>query len=87
VGRVTTEAPDARFIELVRARLKYLPPGADIDLDCELRDLGLDSLAAIDLLLDLEEAYGAALPDQFLNAETFRTARTLWAAVATNARV
>ena len=77
--------PDERFLALLRRRLKFLPAQVDLDVDSELRLLGLDSLAAIDLLLDLEDAFAVTLPEQFLNAETFRTARSLWQAVAETA--
>jgi acyl carrier protein len=38
-----------------------------------LGDLGLDSMAAVNLLLDLEQAFDVQIPDDLLSAETFET--------------
>jgi acyl carrier protein len=51
-------------------------------LDTPFDELGLDSLSAIDLLLDLEESFDIVFPDSMLNEETFRTAKTLHKAVS-----
>ena len=73
--------PETQFLELIRAHLKYLPAGKQLEPDQNLKALGLDSMAAVDLLLDLEDNYSVTLPDQFLTQETFATAQSLWAAV------
>ena len=70
--------PDAQFLNLLRSHLKYLKPGASLESDQQLKSLGLDSMAAVDLLLDIEDIYGVTLPDHFLTEETFSTARALW---------
>jgi acyl carrier protein len=53
------------------------PPGGEIDLDTELREVGLDSMSAISLLLDLEKEFGITFPDDTLAPEVFRTGATL----------
>jgi acyl carrier protein len=70
--------PEAQFIELVRGYLKYLKPDAELKLDAPLKSLGLDSMAAVDLLLDIEDTYNVTLPDRYLTAETFSTIQALW---------
>jgi acyl carrier protein len=35
-------------------------------------------MAAVDLLLDLEDTYNVALSDKYLTNETFATAQSLW---------
>ncbi|UNS95078.1 phosphopantetheine-binding protein [Streptomyces tubbatahanensis] len=72
---------DPRFEEVLR---RHLPAAADIELSAghELSKLGLDSLGTIRLLLDLEESYTIAFPDERLVGETFETVASLWAAVS-----
>ncbi|WKE73637.1 acyl carrier protein [Streptomyces sp. WP-1] len=69
---------DDRFEVLLRAALPYLSPDEPLPPDAELIDLGIDSMAAVELLSTLEQAYGVRLPDDSLHRETFRTAATLW---------
>ena len=66
---------------LLRDRLRMPDPGQDLTIDAKLQDFGLDSMTAIDLLLDLEQAFGILLPESLLTAETFRSPATLEAAV------
>ena len=58
--------------------------GADTELtpDRRLADLGLDSLATVGLLVDVEESFGVEFPDEALTADTFATAASLWSVVA-----
>lgn len=67
--------------ELVRRRLKYLQSEVVLDPNMLLKDYGLDSAAAIDLLLDLEETFGVMMPDEYLTSETFATLNSLQSAV------
>jgi acyl carrier protein len=73
---------DAEFIAILRDHLKYLPADAGLAPDASLRDLGLDSMAAVTLMLDLEDAFGVTIPDGALTAATFRTPESLWAALS-----
>lgn len=66
---------------LLHNRLRMRDPKQDLPFDASLQALGLDSMTAIDLLLDLEQTFGVVLPDSMLTAETFRTPATLEAAV------
>ncbi|EEM69060.1 MULTISPECIES: phosphopantetheine-binding protein [Bacillus cereus group] len=70
---------DKNFFEIIS---KHLQEEISIELkDTDLKDLGLDSLASIELLLDLEEHYEVAFPDELLTEETFSNASTLWEAI------
>jgi len=71
------------FDGILRKRLKYLEEGARIPDGVPLKELGLDSMQAVDLLLDLEDELGVVLPDEAMTAETFATRTSLMAAVAT----
>ncbi|WP_049569155.1 phosphopantetheine-binding protein [Nonomuraea sp. SBT364] len=70
------------FIATVRAHLKLLAPDAVIEPDLDLVAAGLDSLAMVGLLLDLEEGWEITIPDSRLSWETFRTPQSLWTAVS-----
>jgi acyl carrier protein len=72
---------DPRFTELIASYLPVL--GARrLTEDAKLRDLGLDSMRSIDLLFDIEDAFGVTLPDDELNGTTFETAGSLWRALS-----
>jgi acyl carrier protein len=69
------------FSAILRRHLRYLPPDKPLAPDAPLRDLGLDSMAAVTLMLDLEDEFGITLPDSELTRNTFATPAALWAAV------
>lgn len=66
-----------KFETVLRAHLRFLEPDAPLAPDDALGKLGLDSMAAIDLLLDLERTFGVHIPDDLLSAETFETVGSL----------
>jgi acyl carrier protein len=72
---------DEGFVELLRS---FLPLLGDQPLteDAWLRDLGLDSIQAVDLLHGIESSFGISLPDEDLTDTTFATAGRLWRAVS-----
>jgi len=71
---------NAEFTALLRPHLKYAGD-RDIPGDASLRDLGLDSMRAIDLLFAVEDAYGVVIPDERLTEATFETGRALWSVI------
>jgi acyl carrier protein len=73
---------DATFEEVVRSVLPNLPPDTPLLPDDDLRALGLDSQGLVEVLVRLETAYEALLPDDALDFESFATAAGLWATVA-----
>ncbi|EEL19872.1 acyl carrier protein [Bacillus toyonensis] len=48
----------------------------------DLKELGLDSLASIELLLEIEEAYEIIFPDELLTEDTFSSSHNLWSIVS-----
>lgn len=72
---------NGKFVEILRNHLKYLPAGQELMPDDRLRELGLDSMSAMALLLDLEDTFHLSLDDDSMVAGTFRTAATLWQAI------
>jgi acyl carrier protein len=71
-----------QFVTILRRHLKYLPPRRHLAADAALGELGLDSLAAVSLILALEDELGITLPDNSLAGDTLRTPATLWAVVS-----
>ncbi|MGW1818787.1 acyl carrier protein [Streptomyces sp. NPDC002125] len=72
---------DARFVEMLKPFLPFLGD-REITPETELRQLGLDSMQAIELMFALEDTFGVQLPDEALTEETFTTAGSLWNAAA-----
>lgn len=69
------------FEAVVRGHLPHL--GSEPLLaSTHLANAGLDSLATISLLIDLEGLFAIAIPDEHLDAESFETAGSLWTVVA-----
>ena len=70
-----------QFEGLLRPFLPFLESDDPLNGDADLRDLGLDSLATVELLARLESHFGIRFTDDALRLETFATTRTLWQAV------
>ncbi|TFE31058.1 acyl carrier protein [Frankia sp. B2] len=72
---------DVSFDMLLRARLPFLGPDEVLSPDADLVDLGLDSMAMVELLTALEETYDVTMPEETLNIATFRTPASVWSAL------
>jgi acyl carrier protein len=73
---MTTLATET-FDAVLRRHLKYLSADDALEPDADLRSLGLDSMAAVDLLFDIEDSFDLVLPDEALVEQTFATPATL----------
>jgi acyl carrier protein len=71
---------DPGFATMLRPFLKYAGD-QEFTAESRLRDLGLDSMQAIELLFAIEDSYGVMLPDDKLVDATFETAGQLWAEI------
>lgn len=71
---------DDSFPEMLKPFLKYAGD-RPLTPDSKLRDFGLDSMQAIQLLFAIEDTYLVSLPDEYLNDTTFETAGSLWSAI------
>jgi acyl carrier protein len=69
-----------QFEECLRRHLRSAKPNA-INYDMELAQLGLDSMTAVAILLDIERTFNIRFPDDMLVEGTFRTAGRLKEAV------
>lgn len=67
----------SRIEEIIRPNLKFLNKGASIGKEDNLGELGLDSLAAINLLFDIESEFGVTIPDEVLDENTFSSIANL----------
>lgn len=72
-------SPD--FEEILRTYLPLLDADQAIGRHTALVDYGLDSMAAVSLLLELEERYGVVIADSELGGMTSADAGRLWAAL------
>ena len=70
-----------KFLDVLREHVRFVSAEQVFPMDTNLEKLGLDSMSAIDLLLNLEQTFEILFPDSMLTAETFRTAKTLEEAV------
>jgi acyl carrier protein len=73
---------DDQFEELIRGYLPFLSPSEPLEADADLRDLGLDSLATVDVLGRVEEAFGVRFVDEALSLDTFSTPEKLWGTIS-----
>lgn len=71
----------SEYEEIIR---RHLPLAGPVPLQSEdqLVDLGLDSLATVAALIDLEDGFAVTVPDELLVAETFTSVGSLWTVIA-----
>lgn len=72
---------DRGFEGSLRRFLPFLSGSESLAGHAALRDLGLDSMRAVELLAALENDYGVRFRDDLLTMDTFATAGTLWTAL------
>jgi acyl carrier protein len=70
-------AMHAQLETILRRYLVLVPEEQEVPLETELPALGLDSMSALTLLLELEEIFDISFPDSLLSATTFRSANSL----------
>ncbi len=71
--------------EVIRKEIRIILGGkVEVPLDEELRNLGLDSMSFVELLVFIEKRFGIRLIDSGLNKEDFRTVRSLAARISKN---
>jgi acyl carrier protein len=63
------------FIKILKQFVKQDIEG---NWETNLGDLGIDSMASIEVLLEIEENYNISFPDELLTADTFSSAKSLW---------
>lgn len=71
----TTNQPvlSERIRNTVLPHLRFLEPNTNLSADDNLAEFGLDSLASINLLFDLEMEFGIEIPDDAITDSSFAT--------------
>ena len=69
------------FLGILCSHLQQIGDGDSLTMESNLYVLGLDSMAAVNLLLELEEIFGVVFPDTFLTESTFETPMALKSAI------
>ena len=70
-----------KLLTVLSKHIKFAEDPQNIPLDKPLDELGLDSMRAVNLLLDLEDSFEISFPGSLLSEETFRTAANLHKAI------
>ncbi len=76
-------AQDDIIRRILAAHGKLATPAASAPADADLFELGLDSQAAVNVMLALEDAFGFEFPEAQLTRETFATISSIARAVQT----
>lgn len=71
---------DPTFAATLRPFLKFVGD-QPVTESSHLRDLGLDSMQAIELLFAIEDTFDVVIDDDLLRESTFETAGSLWSAI------
>ncbi len=71
----------ARLESLIRPHLRFLKSEETLDAGQSLGEAGLDSLASIDLLVEIESEFGIMIPDEDLDENTFSSLNSLAALI------
>jgi acyl carrier protein len=69
-------------LQVLKRHLKRLEDQQEIESHVDLRRYGLNSMASVSILLDIEEEVGIEIPDTYLTEETFKSADTLYNVVS-----
>ena len=72
---------DERLADLLRSALPLLGD-EPLTPDTSLADLGMDSVAAVLLFMDIRKVFGVSMSDEDLVGATFATPDTLWNAIS-----
>jgi acyl carrier protein len=72
-----TQSTEATFESALRRNLPQLAGMEQITDETPLRDVGLDSLGMVNLLLDLEETFSVLFDDADLDQSAFETIGSL----------
>lgn len=73
---------EKKFEAIVRRYLPLMASDEALGRETPLRDYGLDSMATVELIAELETAYGIRFVDDLLSLEAFATPGAIWANVS-----
>ncbi len=81
MGQTNIDQAREKLLPILRTHLRLADDEPEIPMDVKLEDLGLDSMGAINVLLDMEDTFDVSFSDEMLTEETFRTASSLLDAI------
>jgi len=73
---------DPKFDAILRRYLPFISAADLIEEETSLRDYGLDSMATVELISDLESEYRIRFVDDLLSLEKFATPGRIWASIS-----
>jgi acyl carrier protein len=73
---------DAKFEAILRRYLPFISATDVIEEESSLRDYGLDSMATVELISDLESEHRIRFVDDLLSLETFTTPGRIWSGIS-----
>lgn len=86
IGRESVTVSDLNILDTVRRIMaesgRLGVDAATLPPDADLYDAGLSSMATVQVMLAIEEAFDLEFPDRLLNRRTFRSLGALSLAVA-----
>ncbi|MCY0938895.1 phosphopantetheine-binding protein [Streptomyces sp. H34-S4] len=65
------------LMSFLRHYCRELPPHAELTDDLSLAEVGVDSLAVVEMITAIEDRYGIEFPEELLSPETFATPGSL----------
>lgn len=69
------------FEKMLRKHCCFLTAETALDPDAPMTHLGMDSMAIVSFLMDLEETFGFEFSEEQMTPEMFATPGTLWTAL------
>lgn len=70
-----SDALERKIAALIKE--KFLEVRGELDADSDLFGLGLDSMGIMQLIISLEETFGARIPGESVTQDNFRTTRRI----------
>ncbi|MEU1763138.1 phosphopantetheine-binding protein [Micromonospora sp. NPDC005652] len=71
-----------RFEDILSSYLSDQYRSEALDSDIPLATLGIDSMAVVGLMIELETEFEFSFPEEFVNPQTFYTPGSLWSVVS-----
>jgi acyl carrier protein len=68
---------DEKLQNVLRSHLPEAAPDGPLALDSTLVELGIDSLRLVEFIIDLEDTFQIAIPDEEMLADNFNTVGTV----------
>jgi acyl carrier protein len=69
------------FEMIIRKHCRRIGAGVPVDAETSLLQLGVDSMAIVTIVLEIEEAFGISIPDELLAGEDSLMPGRMWEAV------